>query len=64
MLTLLSWVMMSTMPQFDSLTKPGNNLVIFTDSLSTLQSLESEKYENKAMSNIAKNLIVFKNIMA
>ena len=53
MLTLLSWVMMTTMPQFDSLTTPGNNVVIFTDSLSTLQSLESGKYENKEMSKIA-----------
>ena len=64
MLTLLSWVMMTTMPQFDSLTTPGNNVVIFTDSLSTLQSLESGKYENKEMSKIAKNLIILKNIMA
>ena len=43
----------SVKDKFDSLTEPGNNVVIFTDSLSTLQSLESGKYENKEMSKIA-----------
>ena len=35
------------------LAEPRNNVIIFTDSLSTLQSLESGKYENKQMSKIA-----------
>ena len=54
----------SVKDKFDSLTKPGNNVVKLTDSLSTLQSLERGKYENKEMSRIAENLIISKNIMA
>lgn len=41
---------------FDSSPDSGRDVVIFTDSLSALQALESGKYESKEMSNIAINI--------
>ena len=38
---------------FDSHPETRNNVIVFTDSLSALQSLESGKYENREMSDIA-----------
>ena len=38
---------------FDTHPETRNNVIVFTDSLSALQSLESGKYENREMSDIA-----------
>ena len=46
----------SVQNKFASLTEPRNDIVIFTDSLSTLQTLESGKLDNKEMSKITKSI--------